>query len=321
MQNPLVSIIIPTYNRAHLIGETLDSVLAQTYENWECIIVDDGSTDDTVAVVLDYVKKDARFQYYKRLDKYKAGGNGARNYGFELSKGEYVNWFDDDDIMSKDFIQFKIEALTPTLNFVITTGVYVSQDLSNPQPIDLYQPEILFKEYVLWKLQILTPSVLFKREFLKEINLFNLILTRGQESEFFSRVFFKRAPQEYKIVNKPLFLYRQHNESKTQQNNAYVKSFKFSQTFIAIENFNKAIELKEAELLNYYYRALLNYFFLAVENQHLENAGYILKGFVPILKKVNYILALKFKIVASILKLLGRSSYRAEKYFKSQKIK
>ena len=47
MKNPLVSIIIPTYNRASLIGETLQSVLAQTYKNWECIIIDDGSTDDT----------------------------------------------------------------------------------------------------------------------------------------------------------------------------------------------------------------------------------------------------------------------------------
>ena len=68
--NPLVSIIIPTYNRAHLIGETLDSVLAQTYQNWECIIVDDGSSDNTDDVVNDYVKKDPRFKYYYRPDEH-----------------------------------------------------------------------------------------------------------------------------------------------------------------------------------------------------------------------------------------------------------
>jgi glycosyltransferase involved in cell wall biosynthesis len=95
---PIVSIIIPTYNRAHLIGETLDSVLAQTYTNWECIIVDDGSTDNTDEVVEEYVKKDSRFKYYHRPDEHLPGGNGARNYGFKMSKGEYVNWLDSDDL-------------------------------------------------------------------------------------------------------------------------------------------------------------------------------------------------------------------------------
>ena len=63
MDNPLVSIIIPTYNRAHLISETLDSVLAQTYTNWECIVVNDGSPDDTEKVAKRWVEKDSRFKY------------------------------------------------------------------------------------------------------------------------------------------------------------------------------------------------------------------------------------------------------------------
>ena len=72
-KEPLVSVIIPTYNRAHLIGETLDSVLAQTYQNWECIIVDDGSSDDTDEVIGEYVKKDNRFKYYHRPDEHLPG--------------------------------------------------------------------------------------------------------------------------------------------------------------------------------------------------------------------------------------------------------
>lgn len=89
-KEPLVSIIIPTYNRAHLIGETLDSVLAQTYENWECIVVDDGSTDHTDEVMAEYCAKDSRFRYFHRPDTHKPGGNGARNYGFLMSRGEFV---------------------------------------------------------------------------------------------------------------------------------------------------------------------------------------------------------------------------------------
>ena len=65
MHTPLVSIIIPAYNRAHLIGETLDSVLAQTYINWECIVIDDGSNDNTSELLAEYCKKDNRFQYHQ----------------------------------------------------------------------------------------------------------------------------------------------------------------------------------------------------------------------------------------------------------------
>ena len=69
MSNSLVSIIIPTYNRAHLIGETLESVKAQTYSNWECIIIDDHSSDDTETIISHYTKSDLRFKYHKRPKK------------------------------------------------------------------------------------------------------------------------------------------------------------------------------------------------------------------------------------------------------------
>lgn len=108
---PLVSVIIPTYNRAHLIGETLDSVLAQTYQNWECIIVDDGSSDNAEEVVRSYVKKDSRFKYYHRPEEHLSGGNGARNYGFKMSQGEYVNWFDSDDLMVPEKLEEQLKLL------------------------------------------------------------------------------------------------------------------------------------------------------------------------------------------------------------------
>src|SRR5690606_34809029 len=106
--SPLVSIIIPTYNRAHLISETLDSVLAQTYTNWECIVVDDGSTDATEALLHDYMEKDKRFQYHKRPVNHLPGGNGARNYGFNQSQGEFIQWFDSDDLMVSEKLELQV---------------------------------------------------------------------------------------------------------------------------------------------------------------------------------------------------------------------
>lgn len=105
---PLVSIIIPTYNRAHLIGETLESVLAQTYQNWECIVVDDGSTDNTETLLQTYIHKDPRFQYHKRPGVMPKGGNSCRNFGFEVSKGMYIIFLDSDDLLIPNTLQNRI---------------------------------------------------------------------------------------------------------------------------------------------------------------------------------------------------------------------
>ncbi len=85
--------------------------MAQTYQNWECIVVDDGSTDRTKTVVQGYVKKDTRFILVDRPETHQPGGNGARNYGFEISKGDYIQWFDSDDLMQPDFLSEKINSL------------------------------------------------------------------------------------------------------------------------------------------------------------------------------------------------------------------
>src|SRR5680860_884854 len=92
-----VSIIMATYNRSHFIGETLDSILNQAFENWECLIIDDGSTDNTKEFLRPYVLKDSRFEYYERTKDHKKGLPGCRNQGLEIAKGDYIIFFDDDD--------------------------------------------------------------------------------------------------------------------------------------------------------------------------------------------------------------------------------
>ncbi|NMH25330.1 glycosyltransferase family 2 protein [Flavobacterium solisilvae] len=317
MNTPLVSIIIPTFNRTHLIGETLDSVLAQTYTNWECIIVDDGSSDHTDEVVEAYVKKDKRFQYHHRPETHKPGGNGARNYGFELSKGEYVNWFDSDDLMLEDFIKAKIEAFTDELYFVICSGSYWNSNDNSKENIELKVNSCLFQDYVMWKTHILTPSVLIKKHFLSDKELFSDKITRGQETELFSRLFFELPEDKYKIINIPLFLYRQHEQTKTHSNNKYIKSYKESQTFIAVENLKKSIKIENKLLINYYYKGLLDLFFRAVENNHKQNAEYILDNLPDLIKKLNKKLSFQIYCFGKLSVFLNRGSYRIEKHLKS----
>lgn len=96
---PLVSIIMATYNRADLIVETLRSISAQSYSNWECIIIDDGGSDTTEEVIAATLKQDQRFKYLKRTSSHKKGLPGCRNYGLEIAQGDYIIFFDDDDIV------------------------------------------------------------------------------------------------------------------------------------------------------------------------------------------------------------------------------
>ncbi|MNY03810.1 putative glycosyltransferase EpsH [compost metagenome] len=191
MINPLVSIIIPAFNRAHLISETLDSLLAQVYQNWECIVVDDGSSDNTVEVVDGYVKRDSRFKLYLRPSEMQAGGNAARNYGFEMSKGNYVKWFDSDDIMYPEFLQTQVSILTnnKSLDFCACQWEYFYEDgKTSKNYINLAPKEHLLYAYFLDGHVFATPSPLWKRAFLTGKNLFDVTLYRSQEADFHLRM-------------------------------------------------------------------------------------------------------------------------------------
>lgn len=104
--NLLFSIIIPTYNRASFITATVESVLKQDYPNFEIIIVDDGSTDNTQEIVKAIL--DPRVNYYKKENGERAK---ARNYGAQLAKGAYVNFFDSDDLLYPNHLSVALEII------------------------------------------------------------------------------------------------------------------------------------------------------------------------------------------------------------------
>jgi glycosyltransferase involved in cell wall biosynthesis len=97
MNLPILSIIIPVYNRADIIIDTLMSVKNQSFSEWECLVIDDFSTDNTSEFVTDFVKNDHRFHYY--LNQRKKGAQGARNTGVINAKGYFVSFFDSDNLM------------------------------------------------------------------------------------------------------------------------------------------------------------------------------------------------------------------------------
>lgn len=100
---PKISIIIPTYNRANVIGRTIESFISQTYKEWELLVVDDHSTDNTAAVIETFMAKDARIKYY--LNERSKGAQGARNTGILKSSSEWILLFDSDDYAYPNFLE------------------------------------------------------------------------------------------------------------------------------------------------------------------------------------------------------------------------
>ena len=109
MKQPLVTIVLTTFNRAYLIEETLDSIIKQTYTNWKCIIIDDQSEDQTKKVVTQYIAKDSRFQFFEKGSDYVKGLSASRNMGMDLIEAtDLIQFFDDDDIMHPQKLEIQV---------------------------------------------------------------------------------------------------------------------------------------------------------------------------------------------------------------------
>jgi len=117
--SPLVSIILCTYNRAHLVARAIASVLTQSYRNWELIIIDDGSVDDTVQVVMPVVKSDPRIMYFYHAN---TGLARSRNIGITLASGKYTTFLDSDDEYRDNHLSVRIETMAKQPSSVLIYG-------------------------------------------------------------------------------------------------------------------------------------------------------------------------------------------------------
>ena len=109
-EEPFVSVVIPTFNRAHFLSEAIKSVLEQVYKNWELIIVDDNSTDETENVVTEFIKRNDNIRLIKNARNIKGPG-AARNTGIEASKGKYIAFLDSDDWWENEHLKDCISIL------------------------------------------------------------------------------------------------------------------------------------------------------------------------------------------------------------------
>lgn len=290
---PKVTIIMATYNRAHFIVETLRSIQNQVFENWECLIIDDGGTDNTNEVIADVLEQDKRFQFFKRPDGYKKGLPGCRNYGLDLAKGTYIIFFDDDDIVHPDNLKIGIEVIE-------TNGIdfchYQKMSFEKQKPIikntcieivALLTKEDI-KKVVTQEISLASCTVFWKKKCFEAIR-FNEFLLYAEEWECYSRIIIENFKGI--IISNVLYYNRKHPNSNTSEfyrNNSVRKESKQKAILLMVEN------LEAKNLLNY---SFMRYFVqLALSYKEFKLFSKILKA-----SKLNSIIKIKLIIVYRVL--------------------
>ncbi|MCX7734873.1 MAG: glycosyltransferase [bacterium] len=175
--SPLVSIGMPTYNGARFIRQTLDYLLAQDYKNFELIVSDNASEDETQQIVLDYAKKDKRIKYYRNDVNLGMAENFKRV--FELSSGKYFMWASDHDLHHPTFISRCVEILekNPNVVLVYSKSIYIDHEGKELGPIYLNQmdtrglPEVQRFLHVLWNTDFFAVYGLIRRQALERTKI------------------------------------------------------------------------------------------------------------------------------------------------------
>jgi glycosyltransferase involved in cell wall biosynthesis len=264
MINELVSIIVPCYNVGPFLAETLESVLNQTYTNWECIIVNDGSPDNTHEVALEWEKKDERFIYLKLEN---GGVERARNTGIEEAKGEFILPLDGDDKLAPEFLEKTIQAFR-----------------ESPETMLVYTLVVLFgAQEGLWKLKdfslrdlaienmIVCTALYRKKEWVRVGGYDAQVKYHWEDWEFWINML--KDGGKVVRINEPLFFYRIRPSSGLRSQN--LEKMRYMRRYIATKH-SAFYQEQLGDVLNMYwelehYKNLVNRYNQIVHQLSLRN--------------------------------------------------
>lgn len=202
---PLVSIIIPSYNQAKYLTEAVNSVISQTYSMWECIIINDGSTDNTEQVAKSLCYKDKRVKYITQENE---GVCVARNNAISQSSGEYILCLDADDQISSNFLEETVTLIESNTNIKIVTSTIYYYGGKQGQLI----PKSYNLDIILAENQIVITS-LFRRSDYDSVNGFSLYMREGLEDwEFWIKLL--KNGGIVKCASNAIFYYRIKKNSR-----------------------------------------------------------------------------------------------------------
>ncbi|MBD0726558.1 hypothetical protein B6A10_15400 [Flavobacterium sp. L1I52] len=258
MSIPKVSIIVPCYKQAHFLDEALQSVLEQTYIHWECIIVNDGSPDNTEAIAQNWLKKDSRFKY---IYKENGGLSSARNAGIKIAKGDWILSLDADDKIGNEYLEKANEEFEKGCSVIYCNANFFG----------LVEEKWELPEYSYGKLlvnNLIFCSAFFRKKDWEKVEGYDENLLCGREDwEFWIAI----LNSESKVVKLDYigFFYRRKENSM----DAFLK--------------NNKILLNQVE--NYIYKKHLNKYLLISDNAFENYQDYIKVKYqnVQILRNIN----------------------------------
>lgn len=285
--------------------EALKSIQNQSYHDFECILVDDGSTDNSLAVISDFIKQDERFKLYSRPANRLKGANSCRNYGFEISNGDFINWFDSDDIMHPDFIANKMEVFEDC-DVIISKVCYFKGSIQNIVGYEgrTKSSNNLFEDFISLKISWHLPDPLWRKSFLTGKKLFREELQKGQDRDLHLRLLMDNP--KILFVDQYLTYYRLHENtiSNTFSVEAIQSHFDALNQNIALILINKPSKELKLFLLKLQVK---NYRYLYTE----KNSFY---SFIKVFKKLfvfdvkNLKWLLQFLVAAVLYNAIGKGS-------------
>lgn len=295
MEEQLISIIIPCYNQGQYLHETLTSVSKQTYENWECIIVNDGSQDQTESIALQWQIKDKRFKYIKKSNE---GLSSARNAGLDVCNGSYIQFLDADDYLQHQKIDLSYkEIMGKQGDLVLTDFEMFTENLNETKPAFCKLKEDYFNyNSILTKwdhlFSIPIHCGLFKSDFFKNFR-FPIGLS-AKEDWILWISFFKEQPKTI-FIQDSLVLYRLHENSMTQD-----KNFMSENTVLALVHLRDILSEEDyKKVLSCKFKILENEVSFLKEKLSLEK-----KNFRAIKDSNSYKLGYKLRAILKSLRML-----------------
>lgn len=296
------SIIIPCYNIEKYISKTLESVLKQTFQNFEIVLIDDGSKDNTGKILDDYSKKDKRIKVIHKINE---GVSQARNVGIENAVGEYVYFLDGDDLIENNLLEKANEVFKNNKVEIFSFGfnmIYENGEIKRKYSSEKYNSQIIkSKEFLsLFFNKIIGQnmcSFIVKREVIQDKIFFTKGLERGEDLEFQIKMLLGNNSVYYDKT--PFFKYVSRDGSVVQSK-VKLNIFNFLEV---LENFRK--EIKDEKLkkdLEYFF---VTYYFYILKEMAIK--GYtkeVYQKAIQILKKYEYILGtLQFEFSKNYVKM------------------
>lgn len=260
MNQNSVSIIVPCYNQAQYLDECLESVLAQTFQDWECIIVNDGSTDNTQEISKNWIEKDNRFKY---IYKQNSGLSAARNTGIENAIGEFILPLDADDKIASEYCKLAIEEFKKDLDLKV---VYCNAEKFGEETGEWILGN--FSLEALAKFNLIFCSAIFKKTDCHNVGGFDVKMVYGLEDWEFWIAILKNGGNVKKI-EQVCFFYRVKKDSMVTE--LKDEKLKYSYEYMSIKHVDFFVKHLGS------FKSLLNE--IKIHNENIKSEKFIINLF------------------------------------------